>query len=99
MSDALYAPRSLATQTSLPGCCPAEDALKQLSQANAEARGAVFTRREVVEFILDLVGYAVEQPLYNQSLLEPSFATATSCLSLLSGFSNRGGAVETLFQH
>lgn len=38
-----------------------------------EARGAIFTRSEVVDFILDLVGYTVDQPLYEKRLLEPSF--------------------------
>jgi hypothetical protein len=37
-----------------------------------EARGAVFTRAEVVDFILDLVGYTEDQPLYQKRLLEPS---------------------------
>src|SRR3546814_1202226 len=36
-------------------------------------RGAIFTRREVVDFILDLVGYTSERPLQEQALLEPSF--------------------------
>ncbi|MBU1664966.1 MAG: hypothetical protein KKG92_06150 [Gammaproteobacteria bacterium] len=31
------------------------------SQGNVEARGAVFTRREVVDFILDLAGYTPDQ--------------------------------------
>jgi len=38
-----------------------------------EARDAVFTRREVVTFILDLAGYTVAAPLYKLRLLEPSF--------------------------
>ena len=64
---------SLARQASLPGLCPVDEALNQLSQSGAEARGAVFTRREVVEFILDLVGYTPDQPLHELTLLEPSF--------------------------
>jgi hypothetical protein len=36
-------------------------------------RGAVYTRREAVEFILDLVGYTTDKPLYRFTLLEPSF--------------------------
>jgi len=36
------------------------------------SRGAVFTRREVVEFILDLAGYTITQPLHTYRLLEPS---------------------------
>ncbi len=35
-------------------------------------RGAVFTRPEVVEFMLDLTGYTVDQPLVKMRLLEPS---------------------------
>ena len=49
-------------------------AIEQLSAAEgAESRGAVFTRTEVVDFILDLVGYTEDQPLYKKRLLEPSF--------------------------
>lgn len=49
-------------------------AIEQLAlNANADARGAVFTRREVVDFILDLAGYTVDQPLHEKRLLEPSF--------------------------
>lgn len=43
------------------------------SQGGIEARGAVFTRREVVDFILDLAGYTPNKPLHEQRLLEPSF--------------------------
>ena len=42
------------------------------SQGGIEARGAIFTRAEVVDFILDLVGYTEDQPLYHKRLLEPS---------------------------
>ena len=37
------------------------------------SRGAVFTRQEVVDFILDLAGYTKNLPLYEMRLLEPSF--------------------------
>jgi hypothetical protein len=40
--------------------------------ASAEDRGAIFTRREVVEFMLDLVGYTPDRPLAELRLLEPS---------------------------
>jgi hypothetical protein len=40
---------------------------------NLEERGAVFTRRSVVDFILDLVEYTPDQPLHEFRLLEPSF--------------------------
>lgn len=43
------------------------------SQGGVEARGAVFTRREVVDFILDLSGYTPDKPLHQMRLLEPSF--------------------------
>ncbi|MDR0626594.1 MAG: Eco57I restriction-modification methylase domain-containing protein [Bifidobacteriaceae bacterium] len=39
----------------------------------AKARGAVFTRQPVVDFMLDLAGYTPGQDLYRARLLEPSF--------------------------
>ncbi len=49
-------------------------ALEELAtNSGLEARGAVFTRSAVVEFILDLVGYTVDRPLHEMRLLEPSF--------------------------
>lgn len=60
-------------QPSFSGMCAVEDALAKLSASGIEERGAIFTRREVVEFILDLVGYTVDRPLHEQRLLEPSF--------------------------
>ena len=48
-------------------------ALEQLANSGSEQRGAIFTRREVVEFILDLVGYTSDKPLHQLRLLEPSF--------------------------
>ena len=38
-----------------------------------DQRGAIFTRRAVVDFILDLVGYTADVDLCKTSLLEPSF--------------------------
>ena len=43
------------------------------TQGGLEARGAIFTRAEVVDFILDLAGYTDDQPLHTKRLLEPSF--------------------------
>ncbi|RIH86882.1 Eco57I restriction-modification methylase domain-containing protein [Calidithermus roseus] len=43
------------------------------SSAEATARGAVYTRREVVDFVLDLVGYTQDRPLHEKRLLEPAF--------------------------
>jgi hypothetical protein len=49
-------------------------AIEKLSvSTGTESRGAVFTRAEVVEFILDLSGYTEDQPLHEKRLLEPSF--------------------------
>ena len=51
-------------------------AIEALATNNgAEARGAIFTRIEVVDFILDLVGYTDDQPLYQMRLLEPSLGS------------------------
>lgn len=54
--------------------CPVTSATELLAtEGGPEARGAIFTRSEVVDFILDLAGYTVDQPLYNKRILEPSF--------------------------
>ena len=43
-----------------------------MASAGTEARGSVFTRREVVDFILDLAGYTTDKPLHRARVLEPS---------------------------
>lgn len=43
-----------------------------MATAGVEERGAIFTRREVVEFILDLVGYTADKPLHRSRMLEPA---------------------------
>ncbi|MFO7606963.1 MAG: Eco57I restriction-modification methylase domain-containing protein, partial [Desulfurivibrionaceae bacterium] len=59
-------------------------AVEQLaSSAETDNRGAVFTRREVVDFILDLVGYTEDQPLHEKRLLEPSFGGGDFLLPIL----------------
>lgn len=64
----------LIEQASLPGLCPITEAVEALGRAGSnEVRGAVYTRREVVNFILDLVGYTEARPLHALTLLEPSF--------------------------
>lgn len=53
--------------------CPITVATEALAtQGGLAARGAIFTRFEVVDFILDLVGYTEDQPLHKKRLLEPS---------------------------
>ena len=59
-------------QTSLPGLCPIQAAVAAMACSGIESRGAVFTRREVVDFILDLAGYTADKPLHKARLLEPS---------------------------
>ncbi len=64
----------LFDETDVPHSSNVAAALEALATENgAEARGAIFTRAEVVEFILDLVGYTEDQPLHKKRLLEPSF--------------------------
>jgi hypothetical protein len=65
--------RTLAREPSFPGFSLIEAAVTELSESGIEERGAVFTRREVIDFILDLIGYTVDKPLHKQRLLEPSF--------------------------
>ncbi len=57
----------------MPELCPVRAALSELANAGIEARGAIFTRREVVDFILDLAGYTADRPLTTLRFLEPSF--------------------------
>jgi hypothetical protein len=59
--------------TLFPEHSPILDAVQTLSESAPEERGAIYTRREVVEFILDLTGYVTSAPLYNRTILEPSF--------------------------
>jgi hypothetical protein len=64
----------LIEQTSLLGMCPIAEAVEVLAQgSDTAARGAIFTRREVVDFMLDLAGYTSDRPLHTMKLLEPSF--------------------------
>lgn len=48
----------------------------------------MFTRREVVEFILDLVGYTTSLPLHRYRLLEPSFGGGDFLLPVVSRLLN-----------
>ena len=67
-------PALLLDQLPLTGMCPITDAVDKLSQGStSHERGAVFTRIEVVEFMLDLAGYTSDKPLHRFRLLEPSF--------------------------
>ncbi len=60
-------------------------AIKSLAESTGtESRGAVFTRPEVVDFILDLAGYTEDQPLWEKQLLEPSFGVGNFLLPIVS---------------
>jgi hypothetical protein len=49
-----------------------QDAVALFGEATQEERGAIYTKREVVDFILDLVGYHAGESLVQMRLLEPS---------------------------
>lgn len=90
-----------ARQLSLPGLCPVAAAVDSLAEGSAaDERGAVFTRREVVDFILDLVGYTADRPLHRLRLLEPSFGGGDFLLPaidrLVAAWAAAGGAGQPL---
>lgn len=60
-------------QSSLSAFCPVTAAVDAMAEAGIEERGAIFTRREVVDFVLDLAGYRADRDLTRLRLLEPSF--------------------------
>lgn len=66
-------PRSAIGEPNLFGDCDVSAALQALSKSGAKERGAIFTKREVVDFILDLIGYTSDRSLLGRRLLEPSF--------------------------
>ena len=84
--------------------CRVADAVEALATAGSvDERGAIFTRREVVDFVLDLSGYTVDKPLHTLRLLEPSFGAGDFLIPVIerlllawkkAGDTNR--AVETL---
>ena len=77
-------PPLLLEQPALLGFCPITEAAESLARAGGvEARGAIYTRREAVGFILDLVGYTDTQPLHWRSLLELSFGGGDFLLAAL----------------
>jgi hypothetical protein len=71
-------------QSSLPELCPITAAVGVLANAGGvEERGAIFTKREVVEFILDLCDYTPDHDLTRCRLLEPSFGDGDFLLPAL----------------
>lgn len=78
-------------------------AVEQLAASEIEdGHGAVYTRPEVVEFILDLVGYCPDKPLHHARLLEPSFGAGDFLRPiirrLLQAWRHYGGDVPELRQ-
>ncbi len=63
---------SHAKQLRLPLSTPTA-LINHFAEKGAEERGAVYTRREVVDFILDLAGYTTDNPLVKFRFIEPSF--------------------------
>lgn len=49
-----------------------ESATASFAESSKGTRGAIFTKRSYVEFILDLLGYTPDKPLVKQALLEPA---------------------------
>ena len=76
--------QSLSVQPTFEGFCPVSEAVKRLAdEGGIEQRGAIYTKREVVNFILDLAGYTTDQPLEQFRLLEPSFGDGDFILPVI----------------
>ena len=88
----------------VPNSAGVNAAIEHMSTATCtDSRGAVFTRSEVVKFILDLTGYTADQPLHAKRLLEPSFGAGDFLLSAIDrlldswkSFNASGSPVEDL---
>lgn len=63
-----------------PAVC---NAVARMAEGGMEERGAVFTRREVVNFILDLTGYTIDKPLHTLRALEPCFGAGDFLLPVV----------------
>lgn len=60
------------------------DAVDVLAHANRDkSHGSIYTKREVVDFILDLLGYKATQPLFKKRILEPSFGGGDFILPII----------------
>ena len=78
-----FAP-SVAHKPVAAAVCPVMAAAEALAtEGGLEARGAIFTRSEVVDFILDLAGYTEDQLLHEKRLLEPSFGGGDFLLPII----------------
>lgn len=90
----------LIDQPALAGMCLISDAVEKLAHGSGvDERGAIFTRREVVDFMLDLAGYTADKPLHRLRLLEPSFGGgefALAAIERLMSASIAAGALDDL---
>lgn len=79
-----------------------ERSVRHLAGMGVEERGAVFTKRSVATFILDLAGYRASDDLCTQRLLEPSFGGGEFlCIAidrLFSSYFRMGGDAHHAFQ-
>jgi Eco57I restriction-modification methylase/TaqI-like C-terminal specificity domain len=74
----------LLNQPSFDGFCPIAEAVDKLANdSSIDARGAIFTRSCIVQFILDLAGYTSDKPLTKTRLLEPSFGSGEFLLAVV----------------
>ena len=83
MFPTLHDPISMPSSSAAPSS-DIKKAMQLLSKAEgSNERGAIFTRRSVVEFMLDLVGYTPDQPLHQRAILEPSFGRGDFLLPIV----------------
>lgn len=89
-------------QTSLLGPSDIDLAIVRLAESAPESRGAIFTRPEVVNFILDLVGYKARENLSQRRILEPAFGEGDFLVPvverLMTSFSAFGGEYSTIVE-
>lgn len=75
------------------------EAVSQLAETGESERGAVYTRPEIVNTILQLVGYTPDRPLHHLRLLEPSSGNGDFLLpaidGLLQAYKAAGGLAES----
>lgn len=77
---------------------PSPEELDAFATSGVDERGAVFTRREVVDFILDLSGYTRTTDLTRSRLLEPAAGHGDFLLPaierLVGSYVSHGGTLE-----
>ena len=83
-------------EPSFEGMCEVTAALNSLATSGREERGAVFTKPEVANFILDLVGYREDRPLPRMRFLEPSFGNGDFLLMAIRRLLNAPGNARAL---